>query len=259
MMQKVKKLIYKSLGQSAYLKTLHVFFTLFYKTGLLRKDRNYIYHYFIPSLISEGDYIVDIGANLGYYSKIFSNLVGPEGKVVSVEPVLPFFQTLQWAMKGRKNSTLYNHALGNEKKMIQMSLPKIDDFFRTGLAHVSADNDNAENSFLFDVEMVQGSILLSTMPKIDYIKCDIEGYEEFVIPELKSVLEQHKPILQVETWGEHKSVVFAFLSSIGYAQYGIVKNKLVKNTENEFEGDYIFIHQSKEEAVVNKLKSAGMA
>jgi len=45
-------------------------------------------------LIAPGDVCLDIGANIGYYSVLFSNLVGPKGKVIAIEPDPDNFQLL---------------------------------------------------------------------------------------------------------------------------------------------------------------------
>ena len=34
-----------------------------------------------------GDGFVDVGANVGYYALLASELVGPEGRVVAIEPL----------------------------------------------------------------------------------------------------------------------------------------------------------------------------
>ena len=41
----------------------------------------------IKHLVSPGDIVLDIGANIGTYAKYLSGLVGQSGKVNSVEPV----------------------------------------------------------------------------------------------------------------------------------------------------------------------------
>jgi len=44
--------------------------------------------------IKEGMNVLDIGANIGYYSLIFSKLVGAKGRVFSVEPTKSTYEKL---------------------------------------------------------------------------------------------------------------------------------------------------------------------
>lgn len=252
MVNAIKKLIFKTVGEKQYLHTLHRLFFVAYRTGYLKSDPVYKYHYFVKNLIHPDDTIVDMGGNLGYFTKIFAGLV-PKGNVIAIEPVVPFFKTLQWATKDYKNVTLHNYALGTEEKNIRMSVPKDDGYLRTGLANV-ADGEKSENeNYLFDVQMKRASIILSSLPKINYIKCDIEGYEEFVLPEIQDLLERHKPILQIETWGTHKKVVDDLMFKLGYDKYNLQGKELRKLPPDGSEyGDYIFIHP-KNSRFVNRL------
>src|SRR5436190_20588786 len=45
-------------------------------------------------LVQSGDYTIDLGANIGLYTKHFSELAGPNGKVFSVEPVPSTYEIL---------------------------------------------------------------------------------------------------------------------------------------------------------------------
>jgi hypothetical protein len=155
---------------------------------------------------------------------------------------------------------LYNYALGLENKKIEMVLPKMGGYLRTGLAHIPNDKPDPKNVYSFEVEMVRGSSLLNGLSKLNYIKCDIEGYEEYVLPELRDIIEKYRPILQVETWGTHKEKVFLLMQSLGYVQYGVYKNKLVKNMTDDIEaGDYLFIHESSETEIIRNLKTINRA
>ena len=242
MVNTIKKLIYNNLGEAQYLKTLHRLFFLAYRSGYLKKDPVYKYHYFVKQLIRPDDVIVDMGGNLGYFTKIFAHLA-PKGRVVAIEPVVPFFKTLQWATRGLKNVTLHNYALGTEEKSIQMSVPKNEGYLRTGLANVADDKKSAQDNYLFDVKMKRASSLLASLPVINYIKCDIEGFEEYVLPEIKSLLVKHKPILQVETWGPHKKVIDELMQELGYNKYSLEEGKLVQLPgDGDASGDYVFIH-----------------
>jgi hypothetical protein len=90
-MNVIKKFLARILSQKAYLRTLHRVFYIMYDFRLLRGDRRFKYHYLIRKVIQEDFVVVDIGANLGYFSKNFSRLAN-NGKVISIEPV-PIFST----------------------------------------------------------------------------------------------------------------------------------------------------------------------
>jgi FkbM family methyltransferase len=250
----IKRFLYQTLGQSRYLKLLHASFFVLYDVGVLKGSSSFAYHHFVKNLIHKGDVVLDLGANLGYFSRIFSRLVGDTGKVICIEPVKPFFKTLTWALGGKQNCICYNYALGLEKKTIEMIVPRLDGYLRTGLAHIPSDSYQSADDFTFQVEMVKGSDLLGNLPQLNYIKCDIEGYERYVLPEIKSIIDKHKPILQIETSGDQKKVIVDLMDSLGYNQFSLHKNKLIKNTPDSIAtGDYLFIHSSKTNEIIDKL------
>lgn len=260
MIKSVKKILYKILGQTRYLKTMHFCFFVFYDFGFLKNNHSFKYHYFVKNLINEGDYVLDLGANLGYFSKIFSRAVGMKGKVICIEPVNIFYNTLKWGLRKQSNCIFYNHALGLENKTIELVLPKMNGNFRTGLAHIDTSNNEKTDCYIFETEMVQGSVLLKDLNQLDYIKCDIEGYEEFVLPEMIEILIKHKPMIQVETVGSHKIIIFNLMKELGYIQYGLREQKIVKDFQDELEcGDFLFIHSSKEKNILSKLKTLNLA
>src|SRR5438105_15643228 len=48
----------------------------------------------LSSLVADGDWVVDVGANVGHYAKRFSQLVGRTGRVIAFEPVPETFALL---------------------------------------------------------------------------------------------------------------------------------------------------------------------
>ena len=95
--------------------------------------------------------------------------------------------------------------------------------------------------------MKKASDLFAGFEKIDYVKCDIEGYEEVVIPEILPALIKFKPIIQIETWGDHKPVVESLLTGAGFEKYYLAGQELKKAAagDQDPEGDLIFIHKEK--------------
>lgn len=256
----IKKILYKVLSQKNYLKLLNRSFLFLFKSGALKNQPAYRYHYFAKKLISKGDTVFDIGANLGYYSNLFIKWIGSTGKLYSVEPVKPFQEILHWKLDKYPNVQIFPYALGPEEKNITLVIPAGHKYLKTGLPHVLDENvkkveDNFEHSF--PAEMKIASKLFYTAGKVDFIKCDIEGYEEFVLPEMKNILEKYKPIVQVETWGTHKAIVDELFSSLGYNKYQLSGEKLVlaEMIKTPDADDYIFIHPGNEKAMKKLLKS----
>lgn len=247
------KILYNTLSQRNYLKFLNSSFLCLYKMGLLKSNPKYQYHYFAKNLVTKGDTVLDLGANLGYYSNLFQEWVGDKGRLYAVEPVIPFNEILQWKLGNKKHVTIFPYALGTEEKDITLVIPKNLSYLSTGLPNVYEEQTHGnleEYGFKFNAVMKKGSDLFKNIDRLDFVKCDIEGYEEYVLPEFKEVLEKHKPIIQVETWGTHKKVVEDFLLGIGYQQYHLQNNKLVSTAQGHPDDvvDFIFCHPQNDAA-----------
>ncbi|MDR0688162.1 MAG: FkbM family methyltransferase [Prevotellaceae bacterium] len=215
---------------------------------MLKRNRMYSLHYFVKNLIKKGDVVIDIGANLGYYSILFAEWTGPAGKVYSVEPV-GIYNKIFWE-KARKypNIRLYPYALGLEEKNIELvSSPQVG-YLRTGLPHIynSEKDGKIENQeFRFEAQMKIPSVLFNYLERIDYIKCDVEGFEYIVLSDMKEIIRRCKPIVQVEVWSENEDKVLDLFDELKYAPCKLRGNQLVKIAERgggkSMPGDYIFI------------------
>jgi Met-10+ like-protein len=53
----------------------------------------------VKELIAPGDVVLDIGANLGWFSRFLARLVGPEGKVYAFEPIPQTYEFLLHNMR----------------------------------------------------------------------------------------------------------------------------------------------------------------
>ena len=223
----IKKILYTHLSCDNYLRTLQRSFFFLYKLGLLRFNNNYTCHYFVKKLIKKGDTVVDIGANLGYYSLLFAKWVGKEGKVYAVEPVPVYQKIFNEKAKKYHNITLLPYALGKEEREVELILVVSSGYLRTGLSHVyhpEKDNDPAKNGFKVPAQMKIASTLFKNLAKINYIKIDIEGDEYTVLLDLKELILRHKPIIQVEM---NDPQIKVFLEQFGY-------------TAHQFKGDCLF-------------------
>lgn len=64
----------------------------------------------LPALLRPGDTVVDVGANVGYFSALAGTLVGPIGRVLAIEPNPRLFHRLEHHLAGQKSGISLQHA-----------------------------------------------------------------------------------------------------------------------------------------------------
>ncbi|MBU2019434.1 MAG: FkbM family methyltransferase [Bacteroidetes bacterium] len=213
--------------------------------GFLKNKEAFKYHYAVKKLIKPTDCVVDIGANLGYFAKTFARLT-PKGHLTCIEPIPPFYEVLKRNLKKFEHVTLFHTALGDENGTIKMVLPKSNGMIRTGLPHIPAANEDITGLESISVMLTKTSELFSKITPVDYIKCDVEGYEWTVFQQLETILKKHFPTIQIEIAEENIEVMHSFFTQMGYEQYGIVDFQIVRDElpQNE-KGDFLFVHPSR--------------
>lgn len=166
----------------------------------------------LPSLVSQGDWVLDVGANIGHYSIRLSELVGEMGRVISFEPVPDTFQLLaaNAALARHRNITLINAAASSASGTSRMDIPKfgdsgLDNYYRAHLSN-GAPGSGLE-VFCLPIDSLE-------LPKsIRLVKIDAEGHELAVIQGMKELLERDHPILILE---DNDSEVVDVLGEFGY-------------------------------------------
>lgn len=244
----VKKAMYRAMPLERYLKTVSRAYFLIYRSGLSPLFRVYEYPRFLKRLVRRGDTVIDIGANLGYYSWFFSRLAGPDGKVYAVEPVKPICSVLRHNLRKCPNVEIYNYALGGEEKEVTMGNDSVrgEEHFATGQNFVLGADEtgraHAQNEFA--AHMCRGSELFAGLERLDMIKCDIEGYEGVVIREMEPVIDKHKPLVLLESGGESRKMLTEFFEAKGYAAFVLVRGRL-RNAAGYDDRDIVFVPPSR--------------
>ncbi len=223
------RLLYRLLPLEGYLRVVSRMFFIYRALGIGRRGRALEYNYHLPQLVGQGATAIDIGANLGYYTRPLSAIVGDAGHVYAVEPVPIIFDVLKRNVAGRKNVTLLNYALGNEERTIEMANDSVAaaGYFGTGRNFVS-DGELSGEAIKFSAEMRRGSELFANLERVDFIKCDIEGYERVVIPEMRAIIERHHPTVLIETDGDTRHEIIEMFTQMGYRAYMLEGGKEVK-------------------------------
>ncbi len=235
----IHKILYRNLSLENYLRTVSRLFFLSRRLGIGRwaPATEYVYH--LPQLVRAGDTCIDIGANLGYYAHALSKLAGAAGKVYAVEPVPPILNVLRRNLHGCDNVEILPYALGTEQKLITMANDSARQagYFGTGQNFVNESTQHADCEF--SAEMRRGSELFATLDRLDFIKCDIEGYEVVVMNELRPLIERFQPTVLIETGGENRPQIIALFTELGYRGYTLEHGREVPLAA-EGEKDIIF-------------------
>ncbi|MFI3289905.1 MAG: FkbM family methyltransferase [Rikenellaceae bacterium] len=237
----IHRLLYRALPLPLYFRVVSGLLFLSVRLGFGRFSAATEYIFHLPKLIDRGGVAIDIGANLGYYSLPLSTIVGNKGRVYSVEPVPIIFDILRQNLRGRDNVELLNIALGCEECEITMSNDSVatNGYFGTGQNGVG--KGSSEGAIEFSAQMKRGSELFGGLERLDLIKCDIEGYEMVVIPEIRSIIERHKPTVLIETGGENRSQIVKIFREMNYSAYTLERGcEVAYNPKNDNHKDLIF-------------------
>ena len=249
----VKLILFKTLSFEHYLFALSKFYFISYNLGFLKKRPNYKYHYFLKDIIKKNDVIIDIGANIGYFTVHFSRWTGPSGVVYAVEPVESVRKVLVKNTRGYSNIKVIPYALGESNKDIEIInvSRSVKGFVGSGSNFVvdGTREVSDENIDKFNAVMRKGSELFGGLARIDFIKCDVEGYETNIIPEMNPLLVKHQPLMLIESRRENRVFLQNYLAGIGYTGFVLENGKLHSSLSlpEKEEDDILFIPESKTE------------
>jgi FkbM family methyltransferase len=167
---------------------------------------------FIPSLCSEFDISIDVGANIGIYSTVLSKI---SNEVHCFEPSVKLCKYLNTVLP--KNCTVHNVALSNFEGSATLRVPMSEDRSEIyGLATIEESNplEAYEDDMIgkIDVPVVEFDRhyegLNLTDRKLDFMKIDVEGYEEKVILGAENTINKYRPIIMLETELRHNKNCF---------------------------------------------------
>lgn len=146
----------------------------------------------IENYLEPGMVAVDVGACFGYYTVLMQRTVGPTGAVHAFEPDPVSFGLLRRTqlVNGLSNVTLHNLALGDAD----------------GSCTLHSDRMLRANSTLFKqpsfeavrVPIARMDSMLQNTHRLDFIKIDAEGAEEWIWRGFKALRERFKPTIALE-------------------------------------------------------------
>jgi FkbM family methyltransferase len=166
-------------------------------------------------ILSAGQIVIDVGANIGWQTLFFARKIGPEGSVLAFEPQRLVFQTLcgNMAINSITNVHCWNAAVG--AKQGQVLVPRIDHERTIDLSAVevgtAATGDRVPVIALDDMNL----------PRCDVVRIAAPGMESAILEGAASLLSRVKPILYISCQLDpsREAELLKQILNLGYASY----------------------------------------
>ena len=196
--------------------------------------------------------MLDIGANIGWYSLMVSKL-NTAAIIHAFEPIPVTFQRLIENININEVVNVYAHPYGLSSQ--SGSFPFY--FYPEGSGNASLQNlANRSDAHVLECRLNTLSSVVTDLvvnQSIDFVKCDVEGNELSVLQGGLSVIDEHKPIILLELlrkwsarFGYHPNEVIDLLGNHGYVSYvcdaggSLVPTPQI--TEATAETNFFFVH-----------------
>lgn len=174
----------------------------------------------IVQALSEGDVMIDVGANIGWHTLLAAEKVGPQGHVYAIEPDPTNF------------SLLTANCAGNGLTWADCIKAAASDRSGDELLHLSATNFGDHRLYevadetrrTSPVQVVRlDDALGGRLDRLRLVKIDTQGYEPKVLRGMSGIIERWRPVVAMEFWphgilagGESIYDVLAFIERFSY-------------------------------------------
>ncbi len=232
----------------------------------------------LPSIVSPGDMVLDVGANYAQYAYHLSRLVGDRGQVYSFEPI-PFtattFRRIATLLRLR-NVKLFEAGAGDVAGRVAFTVPvQASGAVAAGQAHVGGRDDERpgrdrhhqyQATKSVECEIVRIDDIVPDDVDISFIKADVEGAELSAFRGAVATIERCHPIVlaEINAWflkgfGVQLEDLTSFFSSRGYRAYRYDEQSgriVTAEFSDDIEDNYLFVHPSRQARLDTLLPSA---
>jgi len=182
----------------------------------------------LRKLLRRGSVVFDIGANIGYYAITLAATLGSECRVYAFEPFPPTYERLLTHITLNSFTEIisaHRLALSDRERVAHMRI-------RVGSNSGSARLDTAGER----IPTTTLDIFCSRhrIERLDFVKIDAEGHEEFVLAGGAQTIRQYRPLILLELdppllsdAGSSVERVVSLLRSHGYSLHAARRDVLV--------------------------------
>lgn len=152
--------------------------------------------YLIDRIVRPGDYVIDVGANVGYHALHMAAIVGEQGKVFAFEPHPGNCELIDLGVAANQftNFELFPNAAGDAAGEIEL----LAEGNHTN-ARINTNPDfDSPTAQRFPVKVVKIDECLRGIPRLRFVKIDAEGAEPMVVAGMSELITLHRPLLLFE-------------------------------------------------------------
>ena len=186
-----------------------------YLSGLWEPETTH----FISMRVKPSMNVLDVGADIGYYTLLFAKLVGAKGNVYAFEPIPKAKQYLDKnvELNELKNVSTFGFALFDDAGMACLEDPFNKSKINPQKKRLS------KNDIQVEMKVFDGWRSEESTNCVDFIKLDVEGAEMNILRGMRETIKRDRPEILVELhprqlkdFGFLPSDILEFLTGLGY-------------------------------------------
>jgi FkbM family methyltransferase len=163
--------------------------------GQYELDTNKVLH----DTVKDGMYVVEAGAHIGTETLLLASLVGTKGKVFAFEP--------NPVVRKRLGINILVNDFSNIVNISEIALGQRPENVSFFIKNESVANQGLSSKYKYDDDVIEITVpqqrlddwvFINKIPKIDFIKMDVQGSEIDILEGAKSTIQKYRPIILTE-------------------------------------------------------------
>ena len=187
------------------------------KTGRTMIEEELASIFIIVDSLQHDSIIVDGGANVGFVTvPVAQRVRGKNIKVISFEPQRQLFNALSGSLALNELGHVYLHNYGLSDSKGHAELPELDygKIYDYGIIAITKDVNVQEHDWMTTRKVNTVSIDIMNLPRLDFLKLDIEGHEVSALQGSIDTFKRCRPWIWVEYTITGAQVIKNTLSSL---------------------------------------------
>jgi FkbM family methyltransferase len=162
--------------------------------------------------------VYDCGANVGFFSLILANLVGPSGRVFAFEPSPESLGCLRLlpGLNGFPHLAVIPEAVWERTETLRFAQTEPGSSSVTDRVEGAYGTPAPEHGIAVPAVALDDFVYGRGNPPPQFIKVDVEGSEGKVLAGARRLLAEHRPDLLLEIHGEPGREVWSLLRELNY-------------------------------------------